>query len=165
MPFLVMWLAGTVAALLAGFVPFRIASVLLGSAVVVASAWWYVRSISARVRTLPQPAAYAVGLGALLAVCIRLTSLGVRIAGDGVVRHHWPGVEAWWLAAVASAVVFAVVLGGLGGLIAALQMPGAARASRVSLIAIGVVLFLTLLAGGGVVLFVSALGKAMSDAG
>jgi hypothetical protein len=165
MAFLLTWLVGTAAALLAGFVPLRLASVVLGSTIVVGSAWWYVRSTSAHIRTLPQPAAYAIGLGALLAVCIRLTALVARVAGDGALRHHLPGVEAWWLATVASAVMLAIVLGGLGGLIAALQIPGAARASRVSLIVIGVVVFVVLVAGAGVVLFIGALAKAMSDAG
>jgi hypothetical protein len=165
MAFLVTWLAATVAALLAGFVPLRPVSVVLGCAIVAGSAWWYARATSAHLKTLPQPVAWAIGAGALLAVCVRLAALAARIFYDGLVTNRWPGLESWWLAAVASAVLLNAVLGGLGGLVAGLQIPGAARASRVSLIVIGASAALVLLAAAAVVLFVGALAKAMSDAG
>lgn len=162
MAFLSAFLAATAALLLAGFVPLPLAGVLIGWLVVGGAGWWYVRATSGTLKTLPQPAGCAMAVGALLGVCIRLAVLGLRYGYDALVRHQWPH-GAWALAAIQLAVVSAAVLGAIGGLIAGLQIPGAARASRASLIIAGVVVFLALLVGAGVVLWVFVLAKAMSD--
>jgi hypothetical protein len=162
MAFLGAFLAATAALLVAGLLPLPLAGVLLGWLILAGAGWWYVRATSGRLKTLPQPAGCAMGMGALLGVCIRVAVLGLRYGYDALVRHQWPH-DAWALAAIEIAVVSAAVLGAIGGLIAALQVPNVARASRASLVIAGVVGFVALVVGAGAVLWVFVLAKAMSD--
>jgi hypothetical protein len=163
MAFLYAFLAGTAAMLLAGVLALQPAGVAVTTIIIAGSAWGYIRVTAARVIGVRQPVGYAIAMGALLGLCIQVATLVARVAYAGLVQHHWLQGNAWNVPVLLIAAFIATVLGGVGGLIAGLQIPNAARASRLSLTIAGIAVVVLLVLAVAAVLLVLALAKAVSD--
>ena len=167
MAFLAAFLAATAALLVTGVIPMRFAGTVIAWIVVATAAWWYVRASAGHLRTLPQPAGYAMAMGALLGVSVQIAAFVLRFSYNLAVAHRALPPGGWGLAGFAIAAITGAVLaaafGTLGGLIAAWQIPKALQTSHASLIVAGIAAGVALLLGGGAVLYVVALARAMSD--